>query len=153
MCVCASLMQALVRGNLICRASSALWLKHAPLPSLPAAQPGRPPHRLFSLGCLCWASHQIFVLLLLPRGRGGGRGGGGVGPPAEPGLPLPRWGAFVYTRDFHEREPHAWWPGQEAEMGEGVKGTDLQFTMDTSWGGSVPRTDYGSEDWCMCESC
>ena len=77
-CVCAALMQALVRGNLIFRVSSALWLKHAPLPSLPAAQPGRPRHRPFSLGCLRWASHQTFVLLLLPRGRGGGRGGRGL---------------------------------------------------------------------------
>ena len=102
-CVCASLMQALVRGNLICRASSALWLKHAPLPSLPAAQPGRPPHRLFSLGCLCWASHQIFVLLLLPRGRGGGQGGRGLQQ-----SPVSHFhdGGHLFTQEISTKENH-----------------------------------------------
>ena len=147
---CTSTTQARVRGNLMCRASCTLWLKHVPLPSLPATQPG-PHHRPFPLGCLRWASHQTFVLLLLPRGRGGA---GREGPPAEPVSCLQTRG-HLFTQEISRKENHTrGGQGREgvpvAETGDGVKGTDLQFTVDKSWGGSVPRADYRSEDWwCM----
>lgn len=121
----------------------------------PVGLPAWPPrHRPFSLGCLRWASHQIFVLLLLPRGW---VGAGREGPPAEPISCFHDEGA-LFTQEISGKENHMHsGQGREgvpvAETGDGVKGTDLQFTMDKSWGGSVPHADYRSEDWCMFESC
>ena len=74
-CVCAALMQALVRGNLIRRVSSALWLKHAPLPNI----------------CPPAASQRT------------GRRAGREGPPAEPGLPLPRRGGICLHKRFPQK--------------------------------------------------
>ena len=50
----------------------------------------------------------------------------------------------ISTKENHTRGGQGWEGVLVAETGE-----DLQFTMDKSWGGSVPHTDYGSEDWCM----